>query len=178
MVGGTTSAPVAGAGTYQKAITTRGAAKTVARTRQHTSTASCARTYTKCLPTMTGAAATGAGKSEDVILEKGNRGDFKRCLIECIETLQYPCGHIHIFVYNTGDAIQESIPLACQRCTQHSIFFADLSWGKTAINGVTYTQDTINIDMLYQPIMPIETISFSCTITGDGTHIVADEPNP
>lgn len=105
-----------------------------------------------------------------MILEEGKREEFKRCLLDSIETLQYPCGHTYIFVHGKGP-VQEAIPLSCQRCSQQTVFFTDLSWGTAAINGITYTHDTINVDMLFHPVMPVERINIDFTITGDGVVI-------
>lgn len=102
-----------------------------------------------------------------MICEEGNRSDFKRCVTENVETLTYPCGHVYIPVYE-GGAVQEAIPLACQRCCQHTVFFTNPAWAKMALAGVTYTEDMITVDMQMTPPQTVERIDIQFTVNDGG----------
>jgi hypothetical protein len=87
--------------------------------------------------------------------------------MERVESLTYPCGHVYLPLYGDG-TVAEAIPLSCQRCSQHTIFYSNMAAAKALISGITCADNVITVDLLCQPIEPLEHIDIQFTVNGGG----------
>lgn len=59
-----------------------------------------------------------------MIIEDGERDDFKQCLFESLRLFRYPCGCVHVFE-NWDEKTDEFMPMYCQYCQPGSVLFVN-----------------------------------------------------